>query len=160
MSGEGATTIVEHDFFGLEKENINAAKSKFQRTVSKINPLLLKSVIGGNPLPVFNHSISPPATPVTPLTIFYNGTVSVFDVAPSKAEFIIKFAEKGSSETAVESQSDEQKLFEKLRGDLALPIMRNKSLQRFLEKRKERLTSASPYASGSSTVVRRGTRCD
>ncbi|PSS12092.1 Protein TIFY like [Actinidia chinensis var. chinensis] len=87
-----------------------------------------------------------------PLTIFYNGTVSVFNVPRHKAEHLLKMAEGGVFKT-VESadpkipvpSTDPRHLLETLDGDL--PIARKKSLQRFMEKRKERLTLVSPYGS-------------
>ncbi|XP_068666976.1 protein TIFY 9-like isoform X2 [Aristolochia californica] len=66
-----------------------------------------------------------------PLTIFYNGTVAVFDVLPHMADRIMKLAETGPAEG--------HHLLEDLnRGGLPMPIARKHSLQRFLEKRKER----------------------
>ncbi|KAB2043509.1 hypothetical protein ES319_D01G022000v1 [Gossypium barbadense] len=146
-----------------------------QGAISKMNPELIKSVIASgstnrNPvdwrksfsvpsspkedrstslpsLPLLNPALSPETAP---LTIFYNGTVSVINVPRDKAESIFKLAVKGSSKNiesvdsskAANPSSDQQNLLEARNGDL--PIARRKSLQRFLEKRKERLTS--PYA--------------
>ncbi|KAB2095228.1 hypothetical protein E1A91_A01G023300v1 [Gossypium mustelinum] len=105
-------------------------------------------------LPLLNpalRSIPSEESPETaPLTIFYNGTVSVINVPRDKAESIFKLAVEGSSKNiesvdsskAANPSSDQQNLLEARNGDL--PIARRKSLQRFLEKRKERLTS--PYA--------------
>ncbi|KAI8526771.1 hypothetical protein RHMOL_Rhmol12G0022100 [Rhododendron molle] len=144
-----------------------------QGVISKMNPELLKSVIGSvelksnagkfsengdslalNPSTLKHHeSVFPPAfggstcglgsftTETTPLTIFYNGTVAVFDVPRPRAENILKLAASSRN------------------GDL--PIARRKSLQRFLEKRKERLNLASRYGcptDGTKLSVQKSTR--
>ncbi|OMO88465.1 Tify [Corchorus olitorius] len=77
-----------------------------------------------------------------PLTIFYNGTVSIFNVPRDKVDTILKLAVEGSSKN-VDSKvatpstpSDQQQVLENLNG--GFPPFRRKSLQRFLEKRKQR----------------------
>ncbi|XP_010525373.1 PREDICTED: protein TIFY 9-like [Tarenaya hassleriana] len=95
-------------------------------------------------VPVPRHSTEY-APETAPMTIFYNGTVSVFEVSSDKAESILKAALDASPLKEAESTEPDvsappckrQKLFgQNLGGDL--PIARRKSLQRFLEKRKER----------------------
>ncbi|KAL3818734.1 hypothetical protein ACJIZ3_004639 [Penstemon smallii] len=165
------SSSLEIDFFNMEKEKIPSKPApSFQRrksfrdiqgAISKINPEILKSVIG-------NHVSSVPSTPKencktlplpslpvlcdptlrlscgsekdAPLTIFYNGMVSVYHVSPHKAQDILKFAQEQIPKSANESNEhnsyDKENLLETLNGEL--PITRKKSLQRFLEKRKER----------------------
>ncbi|KAK4413563.1 protein TIFY 9 [Sesamum alatum] len=74
-----------------------------------------------------------------PMTIFYNGLVAVFDVSPRKAQDILRVAEEERvpklSEHSGSNSYNQENLLESFNGDL--PITRRKSLQRFLEKRKE-----------------------
>ncbi|XP_075495832.1 protein TIFY 9-like [Primulina tabacum] len=143
-----------------------------QGLISKINPEILKSVIANGCVLDSKKSslcIPPetqqkvPSVPVcdptlrlsnwcgenaetAPMTIFYNGTVAVFDVSSHKAQDILKLAEEGGLPKSAEcskSKQTAQYLLHALNGDL--PIARRKSLHSFLEKRKERLVMESPY---------------
>ncbi|KAF8052165.1 hypothetical protein N665_1595s0010 [Sinapis alba] len=146
-----------------------------QGAISKMDPEIIKSLLasGANPFdtastrspsvpstPKEDHPhipISPVHAPLTrpamdpvsgtvPMTIFYNGTVSVFQVSPNKADDIMKVAMETSPKKEKSMEKDlsvipqttlRTKLFgQNLDGDL--PIARRKSLQRFLEKRKGR----------------------
>lgn len=146
-----------------------SAPQRIQSVVSRINPQLLRSVIaaGAAAMPpakaalLLSSSSSSPSPPVTilnpsirsvaetpnetaPLTIFYNGSVAIFDLPRDKAETILKLvatANDGSSSARREGIH----LQEELEGEL-LPMARRKSLQQFIAKRKERLTEAGPYA--------------
>ncbi|KAJ8458037.1 hypothetical protein OPV22_030963 [Ensete ventricosum] len=140
------------DFFAMEKTRSCARGAKLS-AISRIDPQLLRRVIASTlPPPSSQMFPSPPSLPVfdpscrsvataesdsssAPLTIFYNGTVSVFDLAQDKAEAVMKLAER----------TVDYRLLAQLNEEL-LPIPRKKSLQRFLEKRQQRLTAMAPYA--------------
>ncbi|KAL8208208.1 hypothetical protein R6Q57_007620 [Mikania cordata] len=154
MSGSSA---VEIDFFSRESslKKFSADRRDIQGVISKINPELLKSAIASasaNTGFLANTSFSPMPATFAPMTIFFNGNISVFDVTSDHAESVIKLAESLNSG----SKSDESTLFVRpessqnlaisraLRNDL--PLSRKRSLRRFLEKRNERHASTSPYA--------------
>ncbi|XP_039133097.1 protein TIFY 9 [Dioscorea cayenensis subsp. rotundata] len=128
---------VELDFFALEKKEPIPMASRssvrgLQAAISRMNPNILRSVIASASIPSSPPASESPAGTAR-LTIFYNGTVAVFDVPHDKAEMIIRMAGEGNAAGVLED------------GDL--PHARRISLRRFLEKRKERLTAAVPYAS-------------
>ncbi|KAM0059488.1 putative transcription factor TIFY family [Helianthus debilis subsp. tardiflorus] len=165
---------VEIDFFRLNEEASSkklSPRKNIQDVISKINPELLKSAFAHNgfvanklsyashphlqPLPVYNQECSRvnTAATATPLTIIYNGVVSVFDVSPNQADNIMKLVDavnpvsKAAVEpVAVKNENDQTPV---IAGGISkdLPLSRKKSLKRFLEKRKERKESISPYAS-------------
>ncbi|CAO1947110.1 unnamed protein product [Urochloa humidicola] len=82
------------------------------------------------------------ATPATkPLTMFYNGGVTVFHLPQDKAEDLMKMAagEKGGEDRrpGPRRANHGEELLAKLKQEM--PISSKRSLQRFFQKRKERL---------------------
>ncbi|XVF02158.1 hypothetical protein REPUB_Repub04eG0151800 [Reevesia pubescens] len=148
MNPELIKSVIASGLTNHSQDNVNQIDSNKSFLVPS-SPMQVHTLFPTLPL------LSPEARPTSengpeaaPLTIFYNGTVSIFTVPRDKAESILKLAVEGSSKnvesTVANSSSDQQQLLETLNGDL--PIARRKSLQRFLEKRKERLTFVFPYA--------------
>ncbi|CAA7039905.1 unnamed protein product [Microthlaspi erraticum] len=151
---------------------------EIQGAISKIDPEIIKSLLasGANssarslsvpttpredqpqiPISPVHAPLTRPSTELVcgtvPMTIFYNGSVSVFQVSPNKAASILKVATETSPKekdlSVIPPTTLRPKLFgQNLEGDL--PIARRKSLQRFLEKRKERIVSTSPYSPTSA----------
>ncbi|XP_078167480.1 protein TIFY 9-like [Carex rostrata] len=88
---------------------------------------------------------TPCENPGPPLTIFFNGTVGIFHLPADQAEHIMEMAERASNGEGLmanNGNSSQEELLAKLREDL--PIAKKRSLQIFLEKRKERLNAAGP----------------
>ncbi|TVU34594.1 hypothetical protein EJB05_16431, partial [Eragrostis curvula] len=86
-------------------------------------------------------AVSDDTTATKPLTLFYNGSVAVFHLPKDKAEDIMKMAaghddgDGGRNKGAAANHGDQ--LVAKLREEM--PIASKRSLQRFFQKRKERV---------------------
>ncbi|XP_057750098.1 protein TIFY 5A-like [Arachis stenosperma] len=97
-----------------------------------------------------------------PLTIFYDGKISVCDVTHSQARSILMLARKeleervrtptstGSSvepcsPALLQSSSQQQQYYNNNLHSPGSSLSMKRSLQRFLQKRKNRLQEASPY---------------
>ncbi|KAI7749181.1 hypothetical protein M8C21_028236 [Ambrosia artemisiifolia] len=116
-----------------------------QGSISKMNPELVKTVIESGKKPT---SVSLSMQETTPLTIFYNGIVSVYQVSQLQAETVIKFAYGKETPTSPSHHKLQTLKQGKLDFDEScsdLPIARKRSLQRFLKKRKGRVNLGAPY---------------
>uniref|UniRef100_A0A0D9W4C7 Protein TIFY n=1 Tax=Leersia perrieri TaxID=77586 RepID=A0A0D9W4C7_9ORYZ len=155
MSSPARAPVVELDFLGLRAADADHTKSSSScssiggmetSAIARIGPHLLRRVIAGGgatpPPPPEEIKAAPGGGGGAPMVLFYNGSVNVFDVSNDKAEAIMKIATEATKAKALIHGNA-------IVGNFAKePLTRTKSLQRFLTKRKERLTSLSPYKVG------------
>ncbi|KAI3467791.1 hypothetical protein Pfo_024454 [Paulownia fortunei] len=141
MNPEVVKSVIANGSLGANKSFISVPSSAPKETQTNLPPLPVC-----DPTLRLNCGYEKNAENTAPMTIFYNGMVAVFDVSPNKAQDILKVAEERlpkSAECSESNSNDQANLSKSLEGDF--PITRRHSLQRFLEKRKERLTMVSPY---------------
>ncbi|KAM3367132.1 hypothetical protein ACQJBY_016037 [Aegilops geniculata] len=149
---------VELDFLGLRaaapgdqhgkstgSSSLSSIRGMETSAIARIDPQLLRRVVVARS-PATTEEAAPAAP--SPMTVFYNGSVAIFDVSHHKAEAIMQMArdvtmaerrDLGNNTPVGNSSKD-------------IPLARTKSLQQFLVKRKERLTRMGPYHPGASTV--------
>ncbi|KAL8160105.1 hypothetical protein V2J09_001642 [Rumex salicifolius] len=119
MAGAQAIVLQELDFLGLENHSSDRRPNfrGIQKAITKMNPEVIKSVIASSgglsvsyPLPLFVAPLSggckneEGSEETAPMTIFYNGMVTAFDLPKNQAERILKMVKGESSKINVEPQ--------------------------------------------------------
>nr|CAB3486892.1 unnamed protein product [Digitaria exilis] len=99
---------------------------------------LRRVIAGGDEAPA-------PAT----MTLFYNGAVATFDAAEAIMKMAMEVTSSNNRGRVVRGDAFAAGSFAK-----DMPLTRTKSLQQFLQKRKERLSAAGPYQLGSGGISR------
>ncbi|KAK3144912.1 hypothetical protein QOZ80_4AG0319620 [Eleusine coracana subsp. coracana] len=149
-----STAPVELDFLGLRLAAAAADQHSTTTTTcsSSIRGIRTSAIasIGTQQLRRVIASADQPPPPPTTMTLFYNGAVATFDdVSRDKAEAIMRIAAEVVSSNKAHARGNT------LVGNLAkdTPLTRTRSLQQFLQKRKERLARAGPYQSDAASKL-------
>ncbi|KAL6843398.1 hypothetical protein ACP4OV_026720 [Aristida adscensionis] len=142
-----STTPVELDFLGVHaaaaagdhrSSNADTSSSSIRgmktSAIASIGTQQLRRVIGG--------AATEPPTPTPTMTLFYNGSVASFEVSQDKAEAIMKIAAEVT--TTTKGRGGRNAFLGNFAKDM--PLTRTKSLQQFLQKRKERAHSVARVA--------------
>uniref|UniRef100_A0ACD5UR42 Uncharacterized protein n=1 Tax=Avena sativa TaxID=4498 RepID=A0ACD5UR42_AVESA len=134
---------VELDFLGLRANAEHHGKSSAAASssirgmetsaIARIDPQLLRRVVVARPPATTEDQLSAAAAP-SPMTVFYNGSVAIFDVSHHKAEAIMRMAR----DVTATKRADHGKNALVGNSGKDIPLARTKSLHQFLEKRKER----------------------
>ncbi|XP_057421944.1 protein TIFY 10A-like [Lotus japonicus] len=133
VQGSPVTTM---ELFPMATQNLKSMNLFYPPQQSEVPTLVKSSAMGNEPK-------------AAQLTMFYEGQVIVFDDFPAeKVKEIMAYASKGVSQSQNNNNSayacnQNQPSIRPIVHDL--PIARKVSLHRFLEKRKDRISSKAPY---------------
>ncbi|KMZ60505.1 hypothetical protein ZOSMA_59G00670 [Zostera marina] len=148
MKGEEIRPLVEIDFLGLDQKPQHhqpppPVRSNFVKSIKGIQEAvsldLLRYVISGHNDPQTSLQLSQTPIRTASFGFLYNGSNSVFQTTTDTAEDVMKMTEKEKF------QQQRGLLMNEFNPTGDMPLFRTQSLQRFFQKRRERLKSVAPY---------------